>query len=166
MALATSTIIAAIGVAAGVAGSAVSYVGQREAASAQKKVLAAQNVAEATRKQQMDLDATRKKREIIRQAQVARAAAVSTANAQGAGDTSALEGAQGAIVGQSGVNLTGVAQNQELGGRIFDANAAVGVGRMQEASAGALSAAGGGISSLGGALVKNSGTIAKIGGWS
>lgn len=163
---AVSSIIAAVGVAAGIAGTATSYVSQREAASAQKKVIAAQNVAEATRKQQMDLDATRKKREIIRQAQVARAAAISTANAQGAGDTSALEGAQGAISGQSGVNLTGVAQNQELGSRIFDANAAVGAGRAQEAAAGSLGAAGSGISSLGGALVKNAGTIAKIGGWS
>jgi len=166
MALATSTIIAAIGVAAGIAGTAVSYAGQQQAASAQKKVLASQQAAEASRQTQMNLDATRKKREILRQAQIARAAAVSTANAQGAGDTSALEGAQGAIAGQSGVNLTGVAQNQELGNNIFAANAQTGAARIQEAGAGALSAAGSGISSLGGALVKYSGTIAKIGAWS
>lgn len=161
-----SAIIAAVGVAASIAGTAVSYRASQQQVKAQKQLVAAQQSAENSRQQQMNLDATRKKREIIRQAQVARAAAVSTANAQGAGDTSALAGAEGAISGQSGVNYLGVAQNQQIGNDIFSANASAGAARMKEADAGGLSGLGSGLGSLGGALVKNSGTIARIGGWS
>jgi len=162
---AVSTIIAAIGIAASVAGTAVAYKGQQQQAKAQKQLIAAQQVAEDSRKQQMNLDATRKKREIVRQAQLARAAAVATANAQGAGDSSALGGAIGGIEGQTGVNLAGVNQNQQLGNQIFDANAMAGRARASEADGGGMVATGSGISSLGGALIKNSGTIARIGGY-
>lgn len=165
MALAISTLIAAVGVAASVAGTAVQYMGAQKQAKAQKQLVAAQQQAENSRQQQMNLDATRKKREIIRQAQVARAQAVSTANAQGAGDSSALMGAEGAISGQSGVNYLGVSQNQQIGNDIFAANASAGRARSAEADAGSMMALGGGISSLGGALVKNSGTIARVGGY-
>lgn len=158
-----STIIAAIGIAASVAGTAIAFKSSQQQAKAQKQMIAAQQRAEQQRELQMNLDATRKKREVIRQAQVARANALSTGAAQGAGESSSLEGAFGGISGQSGVNMLGISQNQEIGGKIFAANRDVGAAQGKMADAQSFGAMGSGLSSLGGALVKNSDTIGKIG---
>lgn len=158
-----STIIAAIGVAAAVAGVGATIYASQQQASAQKKAIAAQQQAEAARKRAMELDAQRQRRQQIREAQVKRYQALAIANAQGAQGGSGIEGAYGQISGQSGTNILGINQNEELGGRIFDANAAKGQADMQYASAGGIAGAGAGLSSLGGALVKNSGTIGQIG---
>lgn len=160
---ALSTIIAGIGVAASVAGTVGGFYASQQQASAQKKALAAQAEAERQRQIAMNLDAQRKKREIARQAQAARAQALAVTNAQGASQGSGLEGAYGAISGQTGVNALGVSQNQEIGNNIFAANRAVGAAQMDAADAQGMGAMFSGISSLGGALVKNSGTIGKIG---
>lgn len=166
-----ATAIAAIGVAASVAGSAVSYRAQRQQASEQRRAVAAQSQAqervEAQRQLQMNLDATRRKREVIRQQQIARAAAVSTAGAQGASEGSGLGGAIGGISGMSGVNMLGISQNQEIGNEIYSANAASRAAGNAYNLAGASSSAftGGAISSFGGALVKNSETIGRVGSY-
>jgi hypothetical protein len=73
----------------------------------------------ALRQQQMNLDAQRRKRDIIRSAQVAAANAEAAANASGAGVSSGVEGARASISGQAGVNILGVSQNQEIGNQMF-----------------------------------------------
>lgn len=85
---------------------------------AQDMMLAAQE--NGLRQNQMNLDAVRRKRDIIRQAQVAQANATAVANNQGAGQSSALQGALAGISGQAGTNLLGVSQNQEIGNKMFD----------------------------------------------
>ena len=71
------------------------------------------------RQKQMNLDANRRKRDIIRQAQVATANAEASANASGALNGSGVEGARAGISGQAGVNFLGVSQNQEIGNQMF-----------------------------------------------
>lgn len=148
---AISTTIAAIGVAASVAGTATAYVG------AQKQADAAEE-AEKLRKRQMDLEADRQRRQIARQAAVARGQALSNATVQGAGAGSGAQGGMSGIVGEGALATRDVTTNQQIGAGIFNANA-------QYAQAGSMVAAGQGLSSLGGSLVKNSGTIGQIGAY-
>ena len=159
---AISTIIAGIGVAAAVAGTGMQFMAQQRQAQANKQMIAAQREAERQRQIAMNLDANRKRREVIRQAQVAQANATATATNQGAGQSTGLPGALGAISGQTGTNYLGVSQNQEIGNNIFAANARASIAQEDSTSAGAFGALGAGISSLGGAMVKNSGTIDKL----
>lgn len=160
---ALTTIIAGIGIAASIAGAAGSLYASQQQASAQKRAIAAQQEAERQRQLAMNLDAQRKKREQIRQAQVYRAQALATTTAQGASQGSGLEGAYGQISGQSGTNLQGINQNQEIGNNIFAANRAYGQAQADMADAQGSAATFQGISSLGGGLVSNAGTIGKIG---
>src|SRR5688572_11548895 len=108
MAIATSTLIAGIGVAASVAGTATAAVGQRKQAQANERALAAQEQAEEVRNNAMQLDATRRRREVIRQANISRSMAVATGENQGAGGDSAIMGATGGISGRSGVTTLGI----------------------------------------------------------
>lgn len=158
-----STIIAAVGAAAAVAGTIGSvYMSQQQASSARKSQRIAQE-QENIRQRQMNLDAIRKKREIIRQQQMAMAQAQSTAVGQGADSGSALEGAYGSISGQSGVNLQGVNINQSMGNEMFALNRR-GTQIGNQASAAGTAAAGfSGLSSLGDSIVKNSETISRVG---
>lgn len=74
------------------------------------------NQLEQTR---MNLDAERRKRDIIRNAQVATAKAENSAANSGALNSSGIEGARAGISGQAGVNYLGVSQNQEIGNQMF-----------------------------------------------
>lgn len=158
-----STIIAAVGVAASIAGTVVAYQGAQKQAKAQKQALAAQQRAENIREQQMEVDATRKRRQMIREQQVARAQALQTSVNQGADSSSVLGGVYGGIGGQTGVNVLGVEQNREMGRGIFSANRDATAANIRGAAGASQAAMGNAISSLGGALVSNSGTIGRIG---
>lgn len=159
---AISTILAGIGVAAAVAGTGMQFMAQQRQAQANKQMIAAQRDAERQRQLAMNLDAQRRRREVIRQAQVAQSNAQAVATNQGAGQSTGLPGALGAISGQTGVNALGISQNQEIGNNIFAANARQSLAQEDSNSAASFGALGGGISSLGGAMVKNSGTIDKL----
>lgn len=148
---AISSIVAAVGVAAGIAGT----VTQMRAA---KKSEAAQKRAEALREAQMNLESRREKRSVARQAMIARASAVSNAEAQGGMGGSGLEGGLAQITAQAGTVRAASDQNLQLGNGMFAANRDI-------ASANSMAAFGSGISSLGGALVSNSETIGRIGGY-
>jgi hypothetical protein len=73
----------------------------------------------ALRQQQMNLDAQRRKRDIIRAAQVATANSEAAAAGSGALNSSGIEGARGTISGQAGTNILGVSQNLEIGNQMF-----------------------------------------------
>lgn len=112
--------------------------------------------AERARQQSVELDSRRRTRQIIREAQVARANALSNATNQGAAQGSALPGAYAQISGQEATAITGVEQNKELGDRIFAAN-------REAASAATTQAIGGGLQTIGGAIVNNRGAIQRVG---
>lgn len=101
--------------------------------------------AEKARQRMMQLEATRKRREMIREATVARAQAISSATAQGAGEGSALKGGIAQITSRQNRNVLASNQDEDLGNKVFQAN-------RQYAKAGGLIAFGGGISSLGSAF--------------
>lgn len=160
---ALTTIIAAVGIAAGIAGTAVSYMGAQEQADANKKMQAEQKKQEALRQQQMNLEAMRKKREIVRQANFARASSLSTATNQGGAESSGFQGALATISGNAGRGSLATSQNQQLGNDMFASNARM-AGFMGQAQSGAsMASMGSGISSLGGALTQNAGTISQVG---
>jgi len=164
MALATATIIGAIGLAASVAGSAVQYAGQQQQLAANKKAMAASQAQEAIRQKQMALEADRKRRQAIREGIVARGQALNVAANQGVGgDSSVMEGAFGTIEGQTGRNVKGINQNEAFGGDMFAANAQESAARSAAADGASLSATGSGLSSLGGAIFSNASKIAAIG---
>ncbi len=129
---------------------------------ANRQAIAAQQRAEDARKQQMELDAQRRSKEIVRQQQRARSAGLTNATAQGAQFGSGLPGGYGQIGGQTGVNLLGTQQNLGLGRDIFAANADLSQARMQMASAQGDMFAAQGLGSLGQAMIKNLGPMSNI----
>lgn len=160
---ALTSIIAAIGIAAGVAGTAVSYMGMKDQADAQKKMQEEQKKQEALRQQQMNLEAMRKKREIVRQAQLARATSLATATAQGGAESSGFMGALATVSGAAGRSSLATSQNQELGNEMFASNARM-AGLMGEyQQGGTMASMGNGLGSLGGALTRNASTISQVG---
>src|SRR5690606_1025739 len=108
-----TAIIAAAGIGLTAYGVSKQMDAAESAASAQKSAIAAQQKAENARQQQMNLDASRRRRESIRQSIQARAFALANATAQGAENSSGLEGGYGQIAGRLGTNVLGINQNQE-----------------------------------------------------
>lgn len=127
-----------MGIALGLVGGIVQAVGAMKQAKASAK-------AESARQRMMQLEAMRKRREMVREGVIARAQATSAAVAQGAGEGSALKGGVAQITGQQNRNVSASNQDEELGNKVFSANKAY-------AKAGGLIALGGGISSLGNAF--------------
>lgn len=158
---AISTIIAAVGLGIAAAGTAMSIRGQQQQAKYAKQSLAAQRQAEEIRRQQMNLDAIRRRREIARQSQLAQAQALAIGTAQGTSG-SGLEGALAGISGQAGVATQGSVQAQDLGNRIFDANAMASYYQGKGADAQSFTAIGSSLSSLGGGIIKNQDTIGNL----
>lgn len=162
---AISTLIAGAGLALGAFGAYQSYKSSQQANASQQQAIVAQQEAEALRKQQMDLDATRRRREILRQSVAARSASLAVTTAQGAAyeGGSALPGAYGSISGRTNVNLAGINQNQELGGGIFEAHSNQLTAYKNAANYQSQASMWQGVSSLGGSLLNNAGTIGQIG---
>lgn len=123
------------------AGTAVNVAGQRKAVAGQKK-------AEAARHKQMQLDAQRKQRDLFRQAQQARALALSNATSQGAGEGTGLQGGFGQIAGSLGRQSTALNENLTIGKTIFDAN-------YQTFEGQSMSATGKGLQDFGSSLVNS-----------
>jgi hypothetical protein len=162
---AITTLVAVAGLAAAGAGAAINYTASKQNAAAQSQALQAQQQSEALRQQQMNLDAARRRREVIRASVAARSASLSQTVAQGAGGVggSSLPGAQASITGREGVNELGINQNQSIGNSIFSAHQQQLQAYQSAASAQSFGAIGAGLSSLGGALMTNAGTIGKVG---
>jgi len=90
----------------------------------QEKMIQAQKKAEKLREQQMNLQAARERREVIRQSILARSTALATTTSQGASapGSSALGGAYGQIAGDANRQTLAINQNQSIGQGIFRAN--------------------------------------------
>lgn len=112
--------------------------------------------AEKLRKRQMNLDAMRKKRELIREGVMARAQALSAATAQGAGEGSGLAGGIAQVTGQVNRNVQATNQDQQLGNKMFRAN-------QSYAQGGMISSVGQGIASVGQQLPGGKDALGMIG---
>lgn len=151
-----SSIAAALGGLAGTLGTIGALVGTGFQVKGALDAQAAQDKMEGLRKAQMELESNRRRRQIIRQAVVARAEALSNATAQGASAGSGLQGGYAQIGGESGSAVAAVEQNRQLGRSMFGANMAL--SRAQT-----IQTIGSGVSSLTGALVKNQNEIGRVG---
>lgn len=160
-----------IGLAASAAGSYMSYKGAQSTAKASRQAAeeqaSASRQAEAARRQQMNLDALRKRRQSVREANVMRSQAMVAGVNQGAGGSSSLAGGIAQVTGDQMANESSIAQAQDIGGRIFDANSAYSEAGFRydiaRAKASTTGAWGSMLTSLGGMAVQNSGTIGRIG---
>lgn len=148
---AISAIIAAVGVAASIGGTVASVMGANKQADAQEK-------AEKLRKTQADLESARQRRDIARKAMAARAEALNNAASQGAQNGSGLQGGYGQIQGQAGNSMVASNENQQIGGQMFQANAAA-------ASGAQMASFGSGLGSLGGTLIGNSEMFGRVGSY-
>lgn len=141
--------IGALGSALSAAGTAAGIYGQFAGVQASKR-------AEELRERQMNLEAARERRGIVRKAIMARSEAVSNATVQGAQYGSGLQGGLGQIASEQGQGLLAVNQNQEIGRGIFAAN-------RDMAKAETISSFGSGMQSLGGKLVNNMELFGRLG---
>lgn len=137
------------GVALGAGGLATSVYGQTQQAEASKK-------AEGLRKQQMELNNQREQRQIFRQAQNARAVALSNATASGGEKSSGLAGGYGQIASASGANSVAARENLNIGEGLFDAN-------KQLSEAKSITAIGSGVSAFGKDLINVGPELGRIG---
>lgn len=110
--------------AAAIIGLGANLIGGYTQMKANEKMVKAQQRAERLRERQMNLQAMRERREVIRNSILARATALTTTTAQGASapGSSALGGAYGQIGGDRGRQTLAINQNQEIGQGIFAAN--------------------------------------------
>ena len=155
---ALTTALLAIGTAVSVGGAYVQQQGQ-------EKAIEAQESQDKVRQQQMEFDAARRRREIMRQSTLARATALATTTNQGAANPggSGLPGAQAqqSNWGYSGVQGVNVAESQ--GNSMFAYQAQANAGYRQAAMGGTIGSIGGGLSSLGGALQATGKTFNQVG---
>jgi hypothetical protein len=153
MAVATSLIIAGIGLALSAVGTGMAVYGAVQQQKAQQR-------QEQLRQQQMNLDVTRKRRAVIRQMQASRAMAVSNATSQGASPSdSSVQGGISQAVGNANASSLALEQNANIGVSMFAANA-------QESAGRGVSSLGGALQSWGSGLVQNASTISRVGaGW-
>lgn len=152
-----------VGVGLSVSGAITSFVGASQQQAANADAVAAQQRAEAARFKAMKIDADRRRRQLIRQAQIASAQALATGVAQGASKGSALPGAYGQIAGQLGFGLTGVNQQEALGTELFAANQQLLQAKLAGASAATTSALGQSFTSVGNTIIGNLDKIGRVG---
>jgi hypothetical protein len=120
-------------------GQDIQYAGQQDAVAAQRHIVQLQQQQEEQRRQAMELDATRRMRQEVRQSIAANSMNLVAATAQGAAFGSGRQGAMGAVSGRTGVNLLGISQNRDIARNIF--NLTGGITQDKYAQADALSKA-------------------------
>lgn len=153
-----------LGIAAvGVGTSIYSASQQSDAAEAQ---IAAQQRAEAARQRAMEIDADRRRRQMVRQQVIARSQALATTTSQGAAglnrEGSGLPGAYGQIAGATAFGLSGINLSEQTGTELFAANQDLLAAKQDMSSAQSMAQIGGALSSFGGAMVNNYGAIDRI----
>lgn len=155
--------VGAIGLAVAGTGAYLQNKGQKAAAEANSRALLEQQEIEKQRQKQVELDAARRKREIVRQQVAARAYALSATTNAGASYGSALPGAYGGVGGRTGVNELGINQALEIGGNIAESNQSILTNYRAAAAGNATAQFGQGLFSLGGAILSNQGAFSRVG---
>lgn len=168
MAAITAAVMAgtmAAGIATQAYGASKQYEASKEQAAASKAIYGDEIQQDALRRQAMELSADRQSKEIVRNAQRARAMSLNATTTQG-GQTgnvsSALGGSYGQESGQTNTNLLGLYQNLQLGRNMFDLNSLINQQKMVMADASSKMALGQGISGIGGGLVSSAGAFGNL----
>ncbi len=148
MLVGTSTLLVA-GLALAAVGTGVQFVAGRKQAKAGKKA------AKETQKLAA-LEARRARRRTIREARIARGAALNVAGQVGAGQSSGLRGGLSGLAAQAATQLGYSNRTEGIGRNITKFG-------LQASKAKELGALGAGITSLGGALFSNAGALSALG---
>lgn len=142
----------------------------RQSSEESRKQAQLEQQVERQRKVSMEVDARRKRMEVLRNQQRARSTALAVSNAQGANFGSALAGAYGQIGGQTGTNLRGIDSNLDIGRNIFDYNSLISQSKMRQfelqgqmGDASTKAALGQGLTSLGGSTLGLMDPINRLG---
>lgn len=155
--------VAAASAGAQVIGSLVSSGGYSTMAEGEQEQSQAQLKAERIRHRQMKLDFMRQRREVIRQALVARSTLIAESVAKGAeGDSSIITGL-GGVSTQTGRSMQTNKQNEALGNDLFKANMDYFRAGGKIAQGQGQVAMGQGISNLGAAIGNSIGPISRLG---
>lgn len=128
-------------------------------AQASKKASKASKQAEGVRREQLALDSARQRRQVSRQAAVARANAISAGVATGSGTIegqSRTEGITSSLASQEAEQVGVIGQSEKLGFSIFNLNQQIADAKGDAATAGA-------IQSVSTSALQNSQTIANVG---
>ena len=147
MLVGTTTLIVA-GLALAAVGTGVQFVAGRKQAKAGRKAAKEQQKLVA-------LEASRARRRIIREARIARGAALNVAGQVGAGQSSGLFGGLSGLASQAGSALGFSTQTEGIGRNITKFG-------LQASRAASLGAIGGGVAALGGSLVSNAGALGGL----
>lgn len=150
------------GLVLGLVGTGIQVAAAKKQQEAQKQALNAAQQAELIRQQAMEADATRRRREVVRQGIIQRAQAQSATTSAGAESGSALGGAYGQVGNVVGTSIGGIEVNRSAGEALFSANRDMLEARKSEADAGFMSGLGQGISSLGGAFGRTLGAQSRM----
>ena len=149
MLVGTTTLIVA-GLALAAVGTGVQFVaGRKQAKAGRKAAKESQKLAA--------LEARRARRRVIREARIARGAALNVAGQVGAGQSSGIRGGLSSLASQAGANLGHSTGIEAIGRNITKFG-------LQASKAASLGALGGGIAALGGSLVSNAGAFGGGGG--
>jgi hypothetical protein len=142
-----------------VGGLAIQAYGASKKSKALKEASAASKQQEALRRQQMEMDAARKQRNIIRQSYLAQSESLVRGTGQtgssALGGSSALPGSYGQIRSDERENFSYVAAQLGIGRSMFDA-------RAKEAEANRKAAEGGAMSGLGASIMGSAQPASQI----
>lgn len=156
---------AVAGIGLQVAGTAQAAKASKQRSQYEQQIAADQQRQEALRRQQMELENSRRRVEALRQQQRARSTALAAATNQGADFGTGLQGGYGQISGQTGGNLLGLSQSLALGRANFDINSDISSARYGIASSNSSYNTGQGLSSLGGGIISSLGPISSLSGF-
>jgi hypothetical protein len=143
-------------------GLGLNFLGMSQANAAAKKQAQLEQRAEEVRSRQVQLEAQRQRRQVIRQALAKQAQARVIATNEGAQSGSALQGVENAISNQASGAIQNTNAAVENAKTMFGINAEISRARIAQAEGNQTSQLGTGLSSLGGNLMQNSGTFNKL----
>ena len=157
-----STIFAGLGLAASAGSAGFGLCGGGGGGSEQ--IARISQMENMVRMRQVELDADRRKRDVIRQSQVATAQVENNAANSGGLNSSAEVGAVSSVSGQAGVNIQGIEQNLDLARQLNVLQQGRGQALWNNSRDQARRS---GIMQLAGAFSKSAGTIGKLAqfGW-
>ena len=156
------TLLGLVGAGMSFGGSIGSLFGSSKANDEKMKQAQLQMQIEAKRRQAMELNARRQQTENLRNTQLQRSMAITSATAQGAQFGSGLAGGLAQVSGQGYWNSQGISHNLALGQDIFGLNAQISQSKLAEGSYGSQAAMYQGISSMGSSLFNVSGKLGNI----
>lgn len=154
-----ASVEAAFAVGSAVAGLSLSAASAGSQYYQQSKAADAQREQEKLREKQMNLEADRQRREIIRRTQISQATGINLLGGSGAsvdGATSALSGIIGQNTGNQGYSLNAVEQNTDIGTALFASNAT-------ESQANSTASLFANIGNFGNTLADNNSQIGRLG---